>query len=121
MVCTYIGKKRRHHSYLIGEGGESKVQHLRVSILVLKLGFWILRARIYACNKSNALDMLPLMAPVSVTENSTTWLHRSRFCTHVFRPFEINSDGFNGVYLPNVLNPNSLRTRGSIACAYLTF
>ena len=77
-VFTYIGNKRRHHSYLIGEGGESKVQQLGFRVLVLKLGFWILRARI-CCNKSNAMDMLPLMASVSVTENSPTWLHRSRF------------------------------------------
>ena len=74
----------------------------------------------HATKVYNALDMLPLMVSVSVSENSPTWLHRSRFCAHVFRPFEINSDGFNGVFLQNVLKPNSFRTRGSIACEYLS-
>ena len=64
-VCTYIG--------YIGEDGKSKVKHLGFRIFVLTLCFWILRI----CNKSNALDMLPLMSvvdSVSVTENSPTWL-----------------------------------------------
>ena len=44
---------------------------------------------------------MPVYAATKVMlskENSPTWLHRSRFCAHVFRPFELNSDGFNGVF-----------------------